>query len=306
MVKYHLRHKMCCICGKPVFIVRSRYCPTCSRFAFRMKARQYPPKVVKTIWEYVRRYGYICYYTGMALDMEDPHSPWFCVFDHWAPHDSRKIVITSSLINGMKSDLSEGEFWYYAKALANFKRKHIKIKKKKPAYWDHNYAFLENETEAFLDPPAYPMARSGTCGICGKRLANKLFTYCPRCAKIVYRLRHESQHLPPDTIEDTINYIRKNGFTCYYTGMALNMTDPTSPWYCFLNHWRPGDLGKIVITSALLNVMKADLTEDEFWYYIQALADYKEKGKKILKKRPVFWNRLYPIQDAVDTFLDKN
>ncbi len=82
-----------------------------------MKARQYPPKVVKKIWKYVKKYGYVCYYTGMALDMEDPRSPWFCVFDHWAPHNPRKIVITSALINGMKTDLAEEEFWWIINAL---------------------------------------------------------------------------------------------------------------------------------------------------------------------------------------------
>jgi hypothetical protein len=74
--------------------------------------------------------------------------------------------------------------------------------------------------------------------------------------------------------------------------MKLDMKDPASPWYCFLNHWRPGDVGKVVITSALINVMKGALTEDEFWYYIEALADYRDKGKPIRKKRPILWNRL--------------
>ncbi len=94
-----------------------------------MKARQFPPWVVKSIWDYVKKYGYVCYYTGMVLDMEDPHGPWFCVFDHWAPHDISKIVITSALINGMKSDLSEKEFWHIVRALANFKREHIMVRK---------------------------------------------------------------------------------------------------------------------------------------------------------------------------------
>ena len=52
-----------------------------------------------------------------------------------------------------------------------------------------------------------------------------------------------------------------------------------------------------MITFSLLGVMKLDLTSEEFWYYIEALADYKEKGKKIRKKKPVFWNRLYPVED---------
>jgi len=255
-----------------------------------MKARQFPPWVVKKIWEYVRRYGYVCYYSGMILDMDDPQSAFYCVFDHWAPHDGRKIVITSALINGMKSDLSEKEYWYYVRALANFKRKHIPIKKKKPIFWDHHYALIE-EKEAALDTLALSRAHTGICDLCGKRLKNKLFSYCPTCVKIVYRLRHEAKHLPAATIEDTLKYIRQEGFVCFYTRMKLDMKDPTSPWYCFLNHWRPGDLRKVVITSALINVMKGALTEGEFWYYIEALADYKDKGKKIRKRRPEFWNR---------------
>ena len=281
------------MCGRPVFTARSRYCPRCARFAFRMKARQFPPWVVRKIWEYVRKYGYVCYYTGMVLDMEDSHSPWYCVFDHWAPHDLSKIVITSALINGMKSDLSEKEFWYYVRALANFRRNHIPVRKRNLAFWDHHYALVEEE-QAVLALQACPMSHTGICDLCGKQLKNKLFTYCSTCVKIVYRLRHEAKHLPTKTIEDTLNYIRNEGFVCFYTKMKLDMKDPASPWYCFLNHWRPGDVGKVVITSALISVMKGALTEDEFWYYIEALADYKDKGIKIRKRRPVCWRHLCP------------
>ena len=253
-----------------------------------MKARQFQPRVVKNIWEYVRKYGYVCYYTGMALDLDDPRNAFYCVFDHWAPHDPNKIVITSALINGMKSDLSEKEFWYYMRALANYKRNHIPVRKRKLVFWDHHYALAEEE-QAVGDVQALSRPHTGICDLCGKQLKNKLFTYCSTCFKIVYRLRHEAKHLPAATIEETLNYIRHKGFVCYYTSMKLDMNDPASPWYCFLNHWRPGDVRKVVITSALINVMKGALTEDEWWYYILALADYKDKGKPIAKRRPVFW-----------------
>ena len=288
-----IRKKKCCRCGKPVFNLRSRYCPRCARFAFRMKARQFPPWVVKKIWEYVGKFGYVCYYTGMALDMDDPKSPWYCVFDHWAPHDLSLIVITSALINDMKSDLSEKEFWYYVRALANFRRNHIPVKKRKLRFWDHQYS-LSFDEQTLEASQVLSRPHTGLCDLCGKRLSNKLFTYCPECVKIVYRLRHEAIHLPPETIEDTLNYIRQEGFICFYTKMKLDLNDPLSPWYCFLNHWKPGDVRKVVITSALINVMKGALTEDEFWYYIEALADYKDKGKKIRKKRPVCWRRPSP------------
>ncbi len=132
-----IRNKKCCICSKRAFSDRSRYCLTCARFAFRMKARQFPPWVVKKIWEYVRKYGYVCYYTGMALDMNDPTSPWYCFLNHWRPGDMGKVVITSALINVMKGALTEDEFWYYIEALADYKDKGKPIRKKRPVFWNH-------------------------------------------------------------------------------------------------------------------------------------------------------------------------
>ena len=127
--------RKCCVCSKPCLRV-SKYCPQCSKLYHRMRNKLFPPKTVKAIWDHVRRNGYVCYYTGMSLDTEDPKSPWYCVFDHWIPGDSRKVVLTSSLLNDMKSDLTEDEFWSTVFQLADFKRLHIKIKKRKPIYWD--------------------------------------------------------------------------------------------------------------------------------------------------------------------------
>ena len=107
-----IRNKKCCICGKPVFSNKSIYCQQCSAFEHRMRLRQYTAEAVKAIWDYVRKYGYVCYYTGRALNMTDPTSPWYCVFDHCTPHDPSKIVITCALVNEMKTDLNEKDFWY--------------------------------------------------------------------------------------------------------------------------------------------------------------------------------------------------
>ena len=101
-----------------------------------MRMRQFPAKTRNDIWEYVRKNGYICYYTKIPLDMTNPKSPWYCVFDHWIPNNDKKVVITSSLINDMKSDLSEKEFWYYIEQLYNYKKKRTPVKKKKPVYWN--------------------------------------------------------------------------------------------------------------------------------------------------------------------------
>jgi hypothetical protein len=75
----------------------------------------------------------------MQLDLDDPQSPWYLVFDHWIPRDPRKIVITSAVVNIMKSDLTEDEFWYFISQLANFHRYGTTVRKKKLAYWLRPY-----------------------------------------------------------------------------------------------------------------------------------------------------------------------
>ncbi|MBF0504079.1 MAG: hypothetical protein HQL14_03145 [Candidatus Omnitrophica bacterium] len=100
-----------------------------------MSDERLSPQIRSDIWTYVRKNGYVCYYTQMPLEMGDRKSPWFCVFDHWIPNNPNKIVLTSALFNEMKSDLSEREFWDFIGQLNNYKNKQIKIKKKKLKYW---------------------------------------------------------------------------------------------------------------------------------------------------------------------------
>ncbi len=291
------RAKKCSICGKPVFDNHAKYCPICSKFAFRIMNTRMSPEAIKGIRDYVHRIGYFCYYTAMPLEMTDTHSPWYCVFDHWIPLDPRKIVITSSLINNMKSQLAEEEFWFIIRQLANCKRKHTKIRKIKFLYWNRKYT---QDNEEGLGSVVLPTPTTGTCtkkcDVCGKRIDIYNSKYCLLCAKFVARLH--SKGLPPETIEATLAYIRKNGFRCYYTGMALELHDASSPWYCVFDHWIPHHPGKIVITSALINQMKSDLSEKEFWYYVFQLADYKEKHKPVRKRKLVYWYRLVPVEDV--------
>jgi len=68
--------------------------------------------------------------------MHNPKSPWYAVFDHWIPNNAKKIVLTTSLLNDMKSDLSEKEFWYFIDQLANYKKKRLRVKKKRLVYWN--------------------------------------------------------------------------------------------------------------------------------------------------------------------------
>jgi hypothetical protein len=131
--------KGCWACGEAVHRYNAKYCLRCAKFGERMRTKHFPAKTIKAIWEYIRRYGYVCYYTGMLLDMENRKSPWYLVFDHWIPGNPSKVVITSALVNDMKSDLSEGEFKDMVCQLADYFRKGVPIVQKPFVYWDRIY-----------------------------------------------------------------------------------------------------------------------------------------------------------------------
>jgi hypothetical protein len=123
---------ICHGCGKRLLNNHIKFCPVCATINFRLLHEHVPAATIEDIWRYIRKYGYICYYTKMPLDVTDPGSPWYCVFNHRNPRDpKKKVVITSALLCAMKSGLSEKDFWYMILQLANYKEKHIKVRKKK-------------------------------------------------------------------------------------------------------------------------------------------------------------------------------
>jgi len=287
--------KCCNFCTRqPVFDIRSKYCLTCLQQLHRLKKRRIPREAIKALRDYVRKHGWVCYYTGMDLDMINQHSPWYCVFDHWIPRDDRKIVITSALINTMKADLSEKEFWCIIRMLADFKRHGKEIRKIKLAFWNRGvdpYSL----GKGFLAPHRPKGYRK--CILCGKRIrfAYGHTEYCITCGGYVRGM--QTRQFPPETIAEICDYIHKKGYKCFFTGMLLDVKNYRSPWYCVLSHLSPVDRTKIALTSMLLSVMKSGLTVEEFWYYILQLADYKEKHKKIRKKKVASWPRLCSVDD---------
>jgi hypothetical protein len=266
--KYSQRHQKCHGCGKRFIGSYSHtlYCPTCARFAIRMAAKKFGAQTVKYLWDYVRKHGFVCYYTGMLLEMTDIHSAWY-------------------------------EFWYIIRQLNNHHGRHTKVRKIKLAFWEKDHTVINDRgLEAIAGLSGKPSVNAHPCSICGKTVFIYNAKYCPQCAKFAARLH--SKGLPPETIEDTLNYVRQYGYICEYSGIALEVSDPRSPWYWELDHWIPQDPGKIVLTCALFNVMKSDLSEGEFWYYLRQFADFKEKGKKVRRKKLAYWWRLCPPEDG--------
>ena len=104
-----------------------------------MRTKHFPPATVKAIWDYIRRFGYVCFYTGMALDLENRKSPLYLVFDHLVPGDSSRVVITAAVVNEMKSDMAQDEFVDTVCQIADHFRKGKPVVLKPFVYWDRIY-----------------------------------------------------------------------------------------------------------------------------------------------------------------------
>ena len=105
-----------------------------------------------------------------------------------------------------------------------------------------------------------------------------------------------SDGFSPAEIEEIKDYIRENGEVCYYTGVALDMDDPHSPWYGSVDHWIPRDGRRLVLTCSFINAIKADQLEDEFWYNVRQLYRHHFEGKRFVKRKLVYWYRMRNMQ----------
>jgi hypothetical protein len=273
------RHKnpytKCRGCGKRIRISLFKYCPDCSVLANRLYQEHFSPEARERFWAYIRKHGRRCSLSGVSLEIDDDTSPWFLVFSRLNPKDKSRILPVSALFNAMKSFLLKKEFWYYVLAVDDHRKKHLKVKRIPLVNW-HGLNLSKD---------------SGVCDGCRQAPALKGRKYCAKCARIAYRMKRA--RFPREAIQGVWDYIRKYGFVCYYTGMELDLDDPKSPWYLVFDHWNPRDPRKIVITSAVLNIMKSDLTEDEFWYFISQLANFHRYGTAVRKRKLAYWLRPY-------------
>ena len=261
-------------CGKKILFNPLKYCPLCAQLARRM-AKHLSPEDKKALWAYVFKNGHRCAYSGVDLEMDDFSSPWYAVISHINPVDEKKIVLAAAVFNAMKSRLSKKDFYYYVQALDDHRRKHLKFKKRPLVYWRQ----------------LLPSGDNKACPVCGHPVASKWHKYCVQCSRIVVRMRQA--RFPRQSIDDILGYAHNYGYICYYTGMQLDLDNLKSPWYLVFDHWMPRDPRKMVITSALVNYMKSDLTEAEFWYFIRQLADFHRKGTPVRKRKLVYWSRSY-------------
>jgi len=205
------------------------------------------------------------------LDLKDYSCPWYCVFSFPDKRNPDKVVLAAALFNEMKMELIKAQLSITCRHFMTIEQNILRSKKKPIINW--------NRMEL------------GACSICGQAKSSNKSIYCPTCSHTARRLKW--LRLPAKTKKAIWDYIRKYGYVCYYTGMKLDQKDIHSPWHTSFDHCNPRDPSKVVITSYLVNEMKNDLTEKEFWYYIAQLADHFRKGTPVRKIKLKFWSRQY-------------
>jgi len=262
-------------CGKRILLSVHDYCPDCAIIDARMRNGDLTAKGRKSFWAYLHEFGRRCCLSGVSLELDDNTGPWYLEFSRVNPGDRNKLAPAAALFRAMKSFFSKKQFRFYVLAIDDHREKHLKVKKIPLVNW-HGYNLSKGER---------------VCDGCRHAAALKRRKFCARCARLHARMQNGC--FPREAIEGVWEYIRKYGFVCYYTGMELELDDFNSPWYLVFDHWMPRDPRKIVITSAVVNIMKSDLTEDEFWYFIRQLANYYRKGSPVRKRKLACWSRPY-------------
>jgi hypothetical protein len=115
------------------------------------------------------------------------------------------------------------------------------------------------------------------CEVC--RDPSGLKRYCERCRNLLTRKRKGQQ---PDIAARRAAMRDQwrddlHAFACKYTGVALTHAGGArnAEW----EHVIPGKESSVVLVAALVNRMKADLTEDQWNTMIRALYELRIEGK---------------------------
>ena len=121
------------------------------------------------------------------------------------------------------------------------------------------------------------MNDSRTCLVCQRSSGAK--HYCPICRGLLGRKRRGQKADMParrDALRDQWNKDLQ-AFTCKYTGIALTHKGGArnAEW----EHRTPADESSVVLVAALVNRMKADLTEEQWDAMIRALYALRIEGK---------------------------
>jgi hypothetical protein len=215
---------------------------------------------------------FICHYSGAPLNTDDNKDPFFLCFDHAIPGKRNDLVVCASIFNYMKSDLTYKEFPVAVHLIAEFIRTGAPFDRTavKFEYW-HRVA----KKERLITAPPISRLIATNCQICGRPPATGTL-YCARCHKLADACDFsEAKMLALKARYDP----RTDTFRCEYCGAELDIDDPDSPFYLSWDHVVPKDGSLLVPAAYFVNVMKSELTGDEFRAVILEIDRHFETGE---------------------------
>jgi hypothetical protein len=116
---------------------------------------------------------------------------------------------------------------------------------------------------------------SPTCWVCAEPSSGESTAYlCIRCKEVLHgeRLTATQKDVRIRHMRD--QWERHGDFLCSYTGVKLDLEDPSSVRFREWEHAKPGDETSVVLAAALVNRMKCYLDVDAFRRMVIALADH--------------------------------
>jgi hypothetical protein len=255
----------------PTISPRFRYCKHCYRWcAVRKEIRAR----VKTLRENLDRQknAFRCSYCHAILNETDNKDPLFLCFDHPTPGKRGELAVCSSIMNYMKSDMIPEEFRSVVIALARHFLHGTPFDKRLT-----RFRYWKRVARARLRRAGRLEKRWDTkeCIICGKPPVPHT-RYCARCHKLADASDFSKAQLAAliEAYDEVLDV-----FICHYTGLPLDLTDPGSPLYLNFDHVIPRDNRRLACAAAFVNVMKSEMTEEEFRALIIELAHHWETGE---------------------------
>lgn len=232
--------------------------------------------------------AFICFYTCLILEENDGSDPWFLSFDHRIPGDAKTLVVCARWVNNMKTSLADDEFMAVT----------IELDRSHDAQEPFNMAVAD--FKYWRGPADHKLRRSSSrpsrygptikeCIICHRTPLPHSY-YCTECQNIAKKRNNMTEELP--AFQEAWNKERQC-FICYLTGLEIELKDPKSPRYLSLDHRIPRQPGTQGVAVAFVNLMKTDLTEDEFWLVAGELADHFRTGKAFNRNiiKFAYWKR---------------
>lgn len=110
------------------------------------------------------------------------------------------------------------------------------------------------------------------CLICGNSYSSSHPNRCARCNKLIQRGKRLKikEEVCVKALKDAWN---GKGFLCHYSKTCLDEKSPQKPRYITFDHHTPRNANKIVVTAAIINDMKSDMSEEEFRKMVTELAN---------------------------------